>query len=208
MLLAPTEPFAAGATMPTLLTMRLAVSVSMDSRLRGTMGLGDSQLSTHRVALTVPLPAPATPDRVQAIFRSLDRSWRSRTQSEDELDDLEAATDQARAGFNGAVIDHRNLDVGHLRRSAYWQEQYLKHASSYSSKQLERYFLARLYHLLGNNARARQLLQETVEDTHFPTSKPSTNAPIGARRMEEENRRIYEENRRSSEEALLTWARD
>jgi hypothetical protein len=73
---------------------------------------------------------------------------------------------------------------------------------------LERHFLARLYHLLGNNVRARQLLQDALDDTHYPTPKrwpPETMAQF--QRFEAENRQIYEENRRSAEEALRTWAR-
>jgi hypothetical protein len=209
MLLVPAEPLSPGSALPTKLMLHVTATMSMSSRLSGTMGMGDSTLSTHHLMLVVPVPAPTTPNMAQGAFDFLDRDWQHRIHSVDGQDDLTAAMDGARANFYSAVIDHRNPDRVHLTRAAYWTEKYLEHANAYSGKQLQRYFLARLYHILGNNSRARQLLQETVDDTHSPAdSRSSSMTSVQFRKMEADDRHIYESNRRSAEEALRTWARD
>jgi hypothetical protein len=213
LLLAPAEPMDPDAAPPTALSLRMTVAVQMNSRLSGTLGLGDSQLSEHRFQLTVPLPEPSSPSMERSAYAYLDPNWRQHSISPDGFENLQAATDGARATFYGFYMDMRHPDRERLQQTAKWYDQFLLHSSCRAAKRFFKPHIAQIYNLLGNKVRARQLLKEAVEDTYNPyiqAARPGM-TPVQRKQMDaanRENRQIEARNHNNAVEALRRFDDD
>ena len=213
LLLATSDPLVRDAQAATNLTLRLDVSTHMDTRLSGTTGMGDQQLARQTMPLTVALPAPATP-AARSLAAYIDPHWKRHTRNFEGYENLPAAVDMARSLFYGDLLDFRNPDRPHLLKSVAYREKFFVDTSCPGVAALHHYMTAQIYVALGNKTRARQLLQEVIDDKRLdahlqPAGNPVlAEMPIALRKkIQAEAVQNLNRERQSAREALNTWAK-
>ncbi len=213
LLLAPADPLPPDAPPATELTLQLDVAAQMDTRLSGTMGMSDQQLARQTMTLAVALPAPSAP-AAQSLTAYIDPDWKQRTLSFEGYENLPAAVDMARSVFYGDLVDLRNPDRPHMGKSVAYSEKFFVETSCPGIAALYHYLTAQKYVAMGNKTRARQLLQETLDDKRLDAQLQPANNPMLAalpaptrKQMQEEGRQNLKSKRQSAQEALNTWAK-
>lgn len=212
-LLTPVDPIAPGAP-PSQLSIRLGASPQMDTRLSGTMGIGDGQLSRQEMALTVALPPPSEPIE-RGAREYLDLTAEQGIFRADCPDDLASATDLARALFYGASVDGRRPDRPRLSRAIAYYEKYFRESPSASSVALFRRTTAHLCLINGERERARRMLQAVLDDKRLDVMYRDIGKNVAPNMTSDQRRRYVSESqaivasyRRHALEALKKISRE
>ncbi len=207
MLMTPVDPLPSGASAPARLTVQLTVAPQMDTRLNGTLGMADGQLSRQVLTLTIPLPHPSVSVE-QGVLRYV-MPLSAQAFSPDLPETLISATDLARGRFYGAYIDTRNPDRPHLNRAVDYYEAYFRDSPSATNVALVRYFTADICRSLGEPSRARKMLQDVLDDKRLDAlyrdagrNLPDTIEAEQRRKYVEETHKIMASYRRNAAEAL------
>jgi hypothetical protein len=187
----PLTPLPNDAPLPTQLTVTLHVYLWVGW---GEMG---KRLQYQEMSLTIPLPEPGE-HIAEAARQYINPDWKNHNFAPTGFENWKAQFYDARTRHYSAVTDFRNLPE-EARRSLYWAEKYIAAATT-REVQWHRLDMARAYCPLGGQQRARQLLQDVLNDKRFliPTGLSPHLTPDDRRYFLEKNR---EWNERQYQEA-------
>jgi hypothetical protein len=162
MLFVPSEPLAAGAGLPTVLTAKF------DALAKVGWGLPGHNLLREEMSVKIPLPKPGR-SIIQAVAPFADPDGRPRTNNAISYGgyiNLETAIYLARAKHYGEHADSRKPNTPEMRRHNYWSERAIA-ASTNLDVQFYREGLAHNYQEAGEFSKARRLLQDMLHEDRF-----------------------------------------